>query len=185
LQEDALAINNLTVYANWEEFEPIYFADVSESDWFYPQVQALAQTGVVSGYTDGTFRPANQITVGEALKLILRAAGVPEQAPAGDHWASGYLRYALDRNYLSAEQAADLDAPITRLLVSQLAARSLEITSDSTTSPFSDTADPSVLALYQADIINGYADGTFRPAGLLVRAEVSAIVWRIQRFVVK
>lgn len=185
LQEDALAINNLTVYANWEEFEPIYFADVSESDWFYPQVQALAQTGVVSGYTDGTFRPANQITVGEALKLILRAAGVPEQTPAGDHWASGYLRYALDRNYLSAEQAADLDAPITRLLVSQLAARSLEITSDSTTSPFSDTADPSVLALYQADIINGYADGTFRPAGLLVRAEVSAIVWRIQRFVVK
>ena len=182
LQENALAINNLTVYASWEAIEPISFSDVTEHDWFYTQVQELAQAGVISGYTDGTFRPQNQITVAEALKLILRACGIPEQAPTGAHWASGYLEYAVKQGLISAEQGLELDAPITRQLVSQLAANTLAVEQKSSDSPFTDTEDPSILALYQAGIINGYADGTFRPEGLLVRSEVSAIVWRMQRF---
>ena len=66
--------------------------------------------------------------------------------------------------------------------MSQLAANALAVEQKSSDSPFTDTDDPSILALYQAGIINGYADATFRPEGLLIRSEVSAIVWRMQRF---
>lgn len=48
----------------------------------------------MDGYEDGSFRPGSSVTAGEALKLILLAAGYPVQERTGAHWASGYLDLA-------------------------------------------------------------------------------------------
>ena len=42
----------------------------------------------MDGYEDGSFRPGSSVTAGEALKLILLAAGFPVQERTGAHWAS-------------------------------------------------------------------------------------------------
>ncbi len=42
--------------------------------------------------------------------------------------------------------------------------------------PFPDTSDRSVLAAYALGIINGYVDGTYRPDGLVTRAEAAKML---------
>ena len=40
----------------------ISFSDVLESSWFYEDVMTLSESGVVSGYPDGTYRPTKKVT---------------------------------------------------------------------------------------------------------------------------
>lgn len=160
------------------------FSDVKPTDWFFSYVDDLTKSGVVNGYPDGTFRPDAQVKVNEALKLILLAAGYPPQAPTGAGWASGYLTLAMNEGFLNGE-APELSRSITRTEVAHLAARALALYYDGTPTPFSDTDDPEITALYGVGVIQGEnaPDGLrFSGDRPLRRSEVSAIVWRIQRY---
>lgn len=53
-----------------DENTPISFTDVKMSDWYYSYVKAGVQLGLLDGYSDGTFRPNNNITRAEATKII-------------------------------------------------------------------------------------------------------------------
>jgi len=75
-------------------------------------VGALKMLGVVSGYSDGTFRPDAAITREEAITMLLRAVGVKdpiviesEVAKYKDFadvssWAKGYVTYATSKGIL-------------------------------------------------------------------------------------
>jgi hypothetical protein len=56
----------------------IEFADVPPGSTFYPFVQCLACKGVLGGYSDGTFRPRNDVTRGQIAKVISNSAGYDE-----------------------------------------------------------------------------------------------------------
>ena len=47
-----------------------HFPDVTTSDWFYNYVETLFNNGVVAGYPDGYFRPANNINRAEVAKMV-------------------------------------------------------------------------------------------------------------------
>ncbi|WP_347489780.1 S-layer homology domain-containing protein [Desulfoscipio sp. XC116] len=49
------------------------FKDVKDSDWFAGAVSIANEYGLISGYTDGTFRPNNKITREEAMSIISKA----------------------------------------------------------------------------------------------------------------
>ena len=161
------------------------FSDISSSTWCYKYVTELSDTSVIDGYSDGTFKEKNAITYGAALKLVMLAAGYPEQPKTGTHVFSGYLSRAQADGLVSGN--VDLSKPITRLQVSQLAAKALklDIYNLSSVKPFTDTTDPYVQALNAAGIVEGYfANGTstFKPNNTLTRGQVSAIVWRMRNY---
>jgi hypothetical protein len=52
------------------------FTDVPPSDPFYAYINCLYCRGVISGYSDGTFRPGNEITRGQIAKMVAIAAGI-------------------------------------------------------------------------------------------------------------
>lgn len=60
---------------------PVTFTDVPPGSTFYPYVRCLACRGIVSGYTDGTYRPNNSVTRGQAAKIISGAAGYSDPIP--------------------------------------------------------------------------------------------------------
>ena len=156
------------------------FSDVPYDSWFYEDVMALTDSGVIGGYPDGTYRPTKNVTTGEALKMILLASGYPEPEQVSSHWARGYLNFAIDQGFLTRyEDISDLDVPMTRGLVAKLAANALGLTADGMTGTFTDTDSSYVEALYAAGIVDGYPDGTFRPGASVTRAEIAAIVHRI------
>ena len=162
------------------------FSDVTSSTWCYKYVAELADGKVIDGYTDGTFKPDNTITYGAALKLIMLAAGYPEQKPTGTHAFSGYLDKARAEGIITRSNV-ELNKPITRLQVAQLAAGAMKLDTSNLSSvkPFTDTDDASVQALNAAGIVEGYTSGgtsTYKPNNTLTRGQVSAIVWRMRNY---
>ena len=156
------------------------FTDVTRSDWFYGDVTALANKGVVGGYPDGSFMPYGEVTWGEALKMVMKAVGYGDIAPTGDHWASGYLETALADLLISGE--VELDAVVAREDVANLTAQALKLAPAGIEYPFDDYAPEAAVALYAAGIIKGSADDgqlLFRAESTITRAEMSAIVWRV------
>lgn len=54
------------------------------SEWSRGLVAAAAESGLVSGMSDGSFQPKRNITRGEVAAMLVRAIGTPIQTP-GDH----------------------------------------------------------------------------------------------------
>ena len=162
------------------------YSDVRSGQWFYDYVMELSDNGVIGGRGNGAYAPGEPTLTGEALKLILLAAGYEEQAPTGAHWASGYADFARANELINETLLSDLDQPISRLAVAQLAAKALRFGQSFSSTPFADTKDGYVTALSEIGVLNGmteHGEQVFHPERTLTRAEVSAIVWRLRNTV--
>ena len=61
---------------------PIQFSDVTDpATYYYQGVYYLACHGVISGYSDGTFRPFNQTTRAQMTKIVTLAFHIPLVTP--------------------------------------------------------------------------------------------------------
>lgn len=160
------------------------FKDMSSTTWCYKYVVELSDAKVIDGYEDGSFKPDNTVTYGAALKLIMLAAGYPVQQPTDSNPFSGYLARAKSDGLVSGN--INLNQPITRLAVAQIAAKAMKLDTSNLSSvkPFTDTTDPYVQALNAAGIVEGYfsnGTSTYKPNNTLTRGQISAIVWRMER----
>ena len=74
----------------WEEEQlETVFPDVAPGSWYYDDVMYLYRNGIIGGFPDGMFRPEDKVTTGQALKMIILAAGYAEPEQAASHWARG------------------------------------------------------------------------------------------------
>lgn len=179
--------NNIKIYAIMEDtWTPYIDMKKDRSDWYYQYVRDLSIASVVGGYPDGTFGSRNEVTWGQALKLIMLAVGYDVQEPVeGGHWASGYLMKALQDGLVSADQNIDLNAPLSRVEYARVAYAAMGLKLSKIDNPFIDTDDASVIALYEAGIVEGSfnANGrVFKPEDNISRAEMSAVIWRIMNY---
>lgn len=155
------------------------FSDVLPGAWYYDYVIDLAGAGVVNGVGGGLFAPDGTLTWGQAMKLLLLAMGCGEQTPTNTHWASGYISKAAADGLITGD--TDPDASLSRLDFCRTAAKALKAKTTLTASPFTDTDDADVLALYELGIINGVGGDLFAPGGTLTRAQISKIIWGVMR----
>ncbi len=77
------------------EYE-IKLSDVKEGEWYAAYVGYCADNGIITGYTDGTFRPNEYITRAEFTVMISRMLALELTADGsfpdtGDHWANAYI----------------------------------------------------------------------------------------------
>lgn len=178
------------------------FTDVNDADWFAEFVRSIASFRIVSGYRradgslTGEYRPANPVTVAEALKMVYEAAGQdptlchrPAVHPqARYHWASAYVSCAEERQ-MRLFQTVDLDlnrpvkrAELLTMIHDAFGDRVLPFYSQ-----FRDTQGHK----YEADIayavgrgivsgdldIAGKPTGSFRPDANINRAETAKILY--------
>lgn len=160
------------------------FVDVKKGDWYYNYVAVLNSKGIIDGYGNGYFGADDSLTAGAALVMVLKAAGSGTLTATGSHWASGYEDYAVSRGYLTRQEIGDLDGDMPRILVAQLAAKALGLSPSNAKSPFADVDDGYLTALYEMGIVTGSTQGNqtvFLPDKPISRAEISVIVWQIER----
>ena len=72
------------------------FADVPADHWATGYINVAVDMGVIAGYPDGTFKPENQVTFAEAIKMIVAALGYTPKANALGGYPGGYLAVAAE-----------------------------------------------------------------------------------------
>ncbi len=76
------------------------FSDVPEDQWYASYVCYAKQHGIVSGYSDGKFKPADTINLAEAAKILVNTLGVGKVAPEGNEWYSEFVESMTNKNYV-------------------------------------------------------------------------------------
>jgi hypothetical protein len=168
------------------------FSDVNPPDFFYVAVQYLACHGVISGYSDSTFRPYNNTTRGQLTKIIVLAEGWPQVCDTQhftdvppSHTFFCYIETAYNRSIISgyADGTFKPGNDVTRGQLSKIVVLAEGWTNDCANQHFSDVP-PShpfycfVETAFAHSIISGYADGTFRPGNNATRGQISKIVYQ-------
>lgn len=68
----------------------VRFTDIEKTAWYIPYLCVGVTRGILTGYEDGTFRPAKPINLAEASKLIGILYGIRSDATAGE-WYEPYV----------------------------------------------------------------------------------------------
>ncbi len=95
------------------------FSDVASGDWFAAAVDWASETGVINGYTDGTFGPNRAITREELVVMIYRYAGSPalvtttgmekfSDADQVSAWAEVAMRWAIQNGIINGKSADNI-----------------------------------------------------------------------------
>jgi len=71
------------------QMNTIFFPDVVRSDWFAPYICVAKMNNIIKGYSDGTFKPNNEINFSEAAKIISVTFGLQEVT--ADPWYKPYV----------------------------------------------------------------------------------------------
>lgn len=105
-----------------EEVKSGSFRDVTSAHWAFDSVERAAELGLVTGYSDGTFRPDTPVTRAQFVLMLWRMCGKPAAAKAASFadasadWYQDALSWAVENGYVNglSDTRFGPDAPITR-----------------------------------------------------------------------
>ena len=105
-----------------EEVKSGSFRDVTSTHWAFASVERAAELGLVTGYSDGTFRPDTHVTRAQFVLMLWRMCGKPAAtqaasfADASADWYQDALSWAVENGYVNglSDTRFGPDAPITR-----------------------------------------------------------------------
>ena len=95
------------------------YTDVAASHWALGDINLATQMGTVSGDGNGTFRPEDQVSYQEMVKMLVVALGYAPAAADMGGWPTGYLVVASQQGVLENTTNTGA-APATRGVVAQL-----------------------------------------------------------------
>lgn len=180
----------------------VSFTDIKGKEWYAADVTALAanSNGIIKGYPDGSFRADTKLTADQFITMLVRAGG-QTAANNSEYWAINYLNKAKEMGILQDGDFADFRAEISReemalLMMRFLAGREdlskLDISQAEEaildfvlvgayqkTTAGKEAYQKAVKEAYVLGLLTGYEDTSFKPQGILTRAEAATVVMRL------
>jgi plastocyanin len=170
------------------------FTDVHPEDYFYEAVRHLYHAGIITGYSENTFRPFNSTTRGQLCKIVVLARGWDIDTGGAPHFSDvpqSYVFYpfvetAYNRGVIRgyADGTFRPTNGITRGQFCKIITLAMGWTlicpqfnhfSDVTPS---DAFYCFVETAFSHAVIRGYSDDTFHPGDSSTRGQICAIVYR-------
>ena len=178
------------------------FSDVPPTYVFHQAISDCVEKGILSGYDDGTFRPAQRVTRAQFCVMLARAFYPGEDAAyAGLKSGGWYLPSAAllnDKGVMfygdkSWKAPSVMNVRITRLDMAQFIANVMKnkgytVPEAGRTAALSKFADAASIDGYHRDavgmvaslgIITGYADGGFAPHETMTRGQGAVVLYRM------
>lgn len=185
-----------------------YFSDIL-GNWAEDYIAFAAQKGWMTGATSSMFLPQQSLTRAEAATVLARALGLKSSgnAPFSDisgHWAKEYIEAAYAEGLVQGAEDGRFypDQKVTRAQMAVILSRILENTAageraaaistkddggDSVV--FKDVTQESIPWAYEhisfmaaRGILTGYPDGLFYPKDNVTRAQMAALMSRLNVF---
>ncbi len=171
---------------------PNGFTDVSEGV-HRDAILRMAGAGVIAGYADGTFRPANHVTRGQIATLLSRAFDLDASGCGQDCLSLTDVETSTHReginavvNHGIASGYADgtfrPDRPVTRAQLASMLAATLGLSDELVDHPFDDvrgtTHEARIAALYEAGITKGSSSTNFSPQESTRRDQFATLLSR-------
>lgn len=170
------------------------FADLDDFGWAQDSIYRMVEKGVISRPEDKQFHPGDHITRAEFAKMVAVLFDIDGHALTSsfddvkpEDWYYGYVMALYEKKIVLGMNDTHFgsDEPISRQDICVILQRLLEEepNGDETFTDMADIADyakDSVRLMKKLGIINGYEDGSFRPAAYATRAEVAKILCGIE-----
>ena len=171
------------------------FKDMESFEWAESAVNKLFSEGIVSGDGLGYFRPEDNITREEFVKMLVLTFDISSAHQenmtfndvVSDEWYYPYLQTAFQGGIVKgiSEDTFGVGMSVSRQDAAALISRAMKLTDkyNADAESFTDEADISdyalkpVKILRQMGIISGYEDGSFRPLGTITRAEAAKMLY--------
>ena len=180
-------------------YNDVTFSDISNVKWAKEAIEYLAARGVISGPGDGTFRPNDNVTRAEFIKMLMMALELEDEEavctfsdvnegawyykPIATAQKLGIVKGKGDGTFGVNDEILRQDMTVMTYRTEQLL--DIDLDDDVNVEPFTDEAEISsyakeaVTAMQRAGIINGIGDGSFAPKNSVTRAEAAVIIYRL------
>ena len=163
------------------------FSDIAGTEHAEAIVR-MADLGVAFGFADGTYRPGDPVRRGQMASLLQRVLGLPD----GDVTAFEDVAGTTHAGAIGAISEAGIalgyndgtfrpDASVTRGQMASFLERAFQLPPGDA-GVFSDalgtTHSDAIGAVAAAEVAFGFADGSFRPAGIVTRGQMASFLDR-------
>lgn len=186
----ALLMVGLMMLSSTHSVSAASFSDVSS---FKTEIEYLTEAGIINGFPDGTYRPSAPILRVQAVMMIMRDLGMPEETPKDPGFVDikpadrGYAEVAaaVELGIISGKEGNRFDpqGKLTRAEMAKVLVNAYELGSIYPQG-FKDVptrywAYPFISSLAANNVTVGYPDGTFKPGVTIDRAQFAAFMARI------
>ncbi len=177
------------------------FNDVTQGDWYYNAVMTVAGKLIMSGVTETTFEPAQNMNRAMFVTVLGRLSrehvdqtrASKFQDVRNDGWSAGYIAWATDNDIVAGNgdgtfgQYNDVTREQIAVMLCRYAQyRGFDVSGTDSLAAFPDEADVSDYALEALrwavgyGLITGTDNGELLPGGVATRAQVATM---LERFV--
>ena len=165
------------------------FSDVDTTDWYYNNVMRAVELGILSGYTDGTFKPMNNITRRDFAIMLAQSLGhdndekatSPFKDVADTDYGVSSIAYLYENEITVGDSNGNFnpDANITRQEAAIMLVKAFEATGTSSDLYADDAqiaswAKSFVYTAKAAGLMKGDDHNEFNPTDRLTRAEAAS-----------
>ncbi|MEC1179556.1 S-layer homology domain-containing protein [Metasolibacillus meyeri] len=173
------------------------FKDLNPNADYYKPVLDLVNRGVISGYSDGTFRPSEAVTRGEAAKIMALAMGlnVTRQKNPGftdvqqSHPYYAYIAAIANEGIIDGfgDKTFKPNELITRGQIAKALTLGFQLeVATKMNHNFKDVTSQNaneayIQTLYNLHIAKGTTANTFEPFGTVTRAQLATFIWRVEK----
>lgn len=195
-----LLLSTISIPSTASALENPIFLDLPQNHWAYQEIAQLKTAGIINGFPDQKFYPADLVTYGEFIKMATATAGLEklitaEQGNGQIHWAKPYYIAGLQAGLFSQVDIPEavLSRYIPRGFMALIAASAMgdsgqvpedysKIVEGIQDVDSRTTYEYEIVKAYGAGILSGFPDGTFRPERPLTRAEAAIVITRLKAY---
>lgn len=161
--------------------------------WANYEIQNFVDKGHINGYGDKTFKPDNNITRAEFIKVVNSVFGLKEKATenfkdvSSGQWYYNDVCIAVKAGYINGYEDKTFrpNQPISREEAASIVANLKNVKGDGKlqfrdSNQISSWAKQAVDAVSDNNLMGGYQDNTFKPKNKITRAEAVATLSRVK-----
>lgn len=171
------------------------FKDVQPSHPFYDAIKNLSDRGIINGFQDGTFKPGQNVTRGQAAKIIAGVLGLDTTNVTNPNFKDISTTHPYYGAIAALKQAGIIDgyedgmfrqeANIQRNHVAKIIANALNLTASNVDGlPFTDVRTEykeAIAALYENNVTTGKTATKFDGSSNVTRGQLAAFVTRAEK----